>query len=415
MPDSSMGASRRIGFVPPRYGDRVVGGAEAVLNEVAHGFAERGWDVDVLTTCARDHFTWANEFPPGVTQDGAITVRRFPTVVSTDRADRKRLEESILSGARLSIADQERWMNDDLRVPGLFEHLLDAARDYQALVFAPYMFWTTFAGSQVAPERSILMPCLHDEPWARLEIFRPMMSGCAGLWLQTEPEHELAHTLFQLPARHRVVGSAVSVPSQYEPARFREKFGVDGPFVLFAGRREGAKGWERMLDAFAEAVRRYDLPFSLVSMGSGEIRAPASIRSRVIDIGVVDDVDRDNAFAAADAYIQPSQYEAFSRTIMEAWLAGTLVIANGHSAVVRWHCDRSGAGLTYDDPFEFAECLAFLADAPAAAEQLAARGRAYVLEHYTPDIVLAAQERSVQEWLGDPEAATPTPATEAIA
>ena len=80
-----------IAFVPSRYGADVVGGAETVMREQAHGLAERGWDVEVLTTCARDHYTWANEYPPGVEQAGAVTVRRFPAVVSTRRADRAAL------------------------------------------------------------------------------------------------------------------------------------------------------------------------------------------------------------------------------------------------------------------------------------------------------------------------------------
>ena len=40
---------------------------------------------------------------------------------------------------------------------------------------------------------------------------------------------------------------------------------------------------------------------------------------------------------------------------------------NAASAVVSWHCDRSGAGLTYDDPTELEQCLRFVAEAPAEA------------------------------------------------
>ena len=54
-----------IAFVPPRYGPGVVGGAEAVLAEAARGLRDRGHPVEILTTCARDHYTWANEFPTG--------------------------------------------------------------------------------------------------------------------------------------------------------------------------------------------------------------------------------------------------------------------------------------------------------------------------------------------------------------
>jgi glycosyltransferase involved in cell wall biosynthesis len=168
--------------------------------------------------------------------------------------------------------------------------------------------------------------------------------------------------------------------------------------VLYAGRREGAKGWERLLDGFARATVRHELPFSLVTMGSGDVRPPAEIADRVVDLGFLSDEDRNNAFAAADAYLQPSAYEAFSRTIMEAWLAGTIVIANGASDVVRWHCERSGAGLVYDDDLELEQALAFVAHAPDDAAQLAKQGREYVLEHYTLPAVVDRIEGAVDTW-----------------
>ena len=70
--------SGRLAIVPPRFGDDVIGGAEAALREAAEGLAERGWEVDVLTTCARDHFTWANEYPEGEEQVGKLRVRAVP-------------------------------------------------------------------------------------------------------------------------------------------------------------------------------------------------------------------------------------------------------------------------------------------------------------------------------------------------
>jgi glycosyltransferase involved in cell wall biosynthesis len=389
----------RIGLVTPRYGADVIGGAEAVVSELAHGLAGRGWDVEILTTCARDHFTWANAYPAGTFREQQLSVRRFPSVVSTSRIERAEFERIIINGGSLTIAEQQRWINDDMRVPELFHWLLDHAQDYRALVFAPYMFWTTFACAQVAPERTILMPCLHDEPYAYLELFQPVFSGSRGLWFLSEPEHVLAHRIFDLPSSHEVVGSGVHPPSDYDADGFRRRHGIAGRFVLYAGRREGAKGWEQLLAGFASAVQRYNLPFSLVTIGVGEVRPPAAIADRVIDLGFVPADERDNAFAAADAYLQPSQYESFSRTIMEAWLAGTLVIANAASEVVAWHCDRSGAGLTYDDDTELAQCLRFLAGAPGAARTLAAKGRPYVLEHYGPDRVLDRVEATIESWL----------------
>jgi glycosyltransferase involved in cell wall biosynthesis len=388
----------RLAFVPPRFGDDVTGGAEAALRESAEGLAARGWDVDILTTCAKDHFSWANEYPEGESQVGPLRVVRFPTVLDTPRAERAALHAAILRGEPVPLELQERWMNDDLRVPALWHHLLVHADEYRAITFAPYLFWTTFACGQVAPDRTLLMPCLHDEPEARLDIFGPLFAGAHAVWFLSEPERDLARELYQLPSRHDVLGSGVHVPESYDPDGFRVRHGIDGPFVLYAGRREGAKGWEWLLDAFAAAVTRYHLDLRLVTLGTGEVRPPADVADRVIDLGFVSPSERDDAFAAATAYVQPSSLESFSRTAMEAWLAGTLLVANARSDVVRWHCERSGAGLTFDGAEELVAALRFVASEPAAARALAAAGREYVLANYQWDAVLDRVEKAIDEW-----------------
>jgi glycosyltransferase involved in cell wall biosynthesis len=289
-------------------------------------------------------------------------------------------------------------MNDDLRVPSLWHHLLLHADEYRALVFAPYLFWTTFACGQVAPDRTLLMPCLHDEPEARLDIFGPLFSGARAVWFLSEPERDLARALYQLPPRHEVLGSGVHVPERYDPDGFRARHGIDGPFVLYAGRREGAKGWEWLLDTFATAVMRHELDLCLVTLGTGEVHPPVGVADRVIDLGFVSSDERDDAFAAASAYLQPSALESFSRTAMEAWLAGTLLVANGAADVVRWHCERSGAGLTFDGAEELVAALRFVAAEPDAARQLAAPGRDYVLANYRWDAVLDRVEAAIEAW-----------------
>ena len=67
------------------------------------------------------------------------------------------------------------------------------------------------------------------------------------------------------------------------------------------------------------------------------------------------------------------------------------------SDVLRWHCDRSGGGLTFADEFELAQCLSFLAAAPHEAASLAKAGREYVLANYRWDVVLDAMESDVKD------------------
>ncbi|HEX5613567.1 MAG TPA: glycosyltransferase family 4 protein [Acidimicrobiia bacterium] len=386
-----------IAFVPPRYGPGVVGGAEAVVSEMAAGLAARGHRVEVLTTCARDHYTWANEFPAGELLVDGVTVRRFPAVRDTDGRDRHVIGNKILAGDDVDVLDQYRWINGDLRVPALYDHLVDHARDYRLIVFAPYMFWTTFAGASVAPDRTVVMPCLHDEPTAYLDVFRPQFEDSYALWFLSDPERALAERIARVPRRSAVLGAGVHVPAAYDPAGFRARHDLDGPFMLYAGRREHGKGWVSLLDHLETARHVLDAPLRLVTCGVGEAGIASGPADLVVDVGYLTDEERSNAMAAATAYVQPSVMESFSRTIMEAWLAGTLVVANDASAVVRWHCERSGAGLTYRDRFEFTECVRLVRDDPVLAEKIASAGRPYVLEHYDWAKVLDR----VEAWLGE--------------
>jgi glycosyltransferase involved in cell wall biosynthesis len=119
---------------------------------------------------------------------------------------------------------------------------------------------------------------------------------------------------------------------------------------------------------------------------------------RVVDVGFLPDEERDNAFAGAAGYIQPSRYEAFSRTIMESWLAGVPVVGNGASAVVAHHIERSRAGIVYRDAFELEEALVFLVEAPEQARLLGCAGREYVLANYQWPVVLDRIEAALSAW-----------------
>lgn len=390
--------SKPIAFVPPRYGSDVVGGAEAVIADFAHGLAALGHEVEILTTCARDHYTWANHYPAGTTAERGVTVRRFPTDTSSSGVARDRIGHKILTGAPVTIDEQQLWMNDSLRVPELWHHVLDRREEFRAIVLAPYMFWTTFAVGQIAPERTVLMPCLHDEPTAHLDLFQPLFSDARAMIFLSEPEAELARSIFRLPPRTDIVGAGIELPEAYHPERFIAAHGIDRPFVFFAGRREWGKGWTDLLAAFDKAVSG-GADLVLVTAGVGSVEAPPSIADRVVDLGFISDEERNDAMAAAAAYVQPSPLESFSRTILEAMAAGTPVVANARSEVVSWHLDRSGAGIRYHSDDELVEALHFVADMPAAAAALARSGREYVESHYDPAAIIDRLASRLDEWL----------------
>ena len=89
---------RRIAFVTPRFGAEIVGGAEAVARDTALALVERGWEVEVLTTCAVNPYTWANELPEGTQEDSGLLVRRFANVLATSASKEHRVHGHIYYG-----------------------------------------------------------------------------------------------------------------------------------------------------------------------------------------------------------------------------------------------------------------------------------------------------------------------------
>ncbi len=387
--------TRPIAFVTPRFGPRVVGGSEAVSREIALGLAARGWDVEIVTTCATNHYSWANEVPEGATEEDGVVVHRFETIYELTRAGR-RAQDNIYAGKPTSVDEQVSWLNFPFRVPNLFHHLLRHAGRYDVVLFSPYLFWTTTICLPLVAEKAVVIPCLHDEPYARLDVMRPVLARPAAVWFLSEPEHRLAHRLGPVAPHHLVTGAGVNVPPSYDADGFRRRHRLERPFILFAGRRELDKGWPWLLKAFAQAIATDDAGFDLVTIGVGEVKAPTELGGRVVDLGFLDAVERDNAFAAATAYVQPSRMESFSRTIMEAWLAGTAVLAAEGSDVVAWHNEQSDGGMTFRDGATLASCLRDLRRQPDAAAAMAERGRRYVIDNFTWPVVLDRMESDLK-------------------
>lgn len=373
--------------MPPRYGAGVVGGSESLSREIAAGLSRRGWDVEILTTCAVDHYTWSNQLPPGATKEDGLVVRRFETVHHPWRITRE-VQLAIEAKRSSSLEYQLNWLSGRFAVPDLFLHLLVHGSEYDHVVFSPYLFWTTTVCMPLVADHAVVIPCLHDEEYARLDVVRPVLSEPEKIWFLSEPEHQVAHRLGPVAEHHVVVGAGIDPPSSYDPDGFRAKFGITRPFALYAGRRESDKGWDWLLSTFAEALPLSGVELDLVTVGVGEVSVPAQLQGRVIDLGFLSDEDRDNAFAAATVYLQPSRMESFSRSVMEAWLAGTPVLATAEGEVVAWHCERSGGGLTFNNGHDLAAELRKVCSTPDEAAAMASKGREYVLREYSWPVVL---------------------------
>jgi glycosyltransferase involved in cell wall biosynthesis len=386
-----------LAFVCPRYGIEVLGGAETVVREMAERLAARDLSVEVLTTCAVDHHTWENAYPSGTSSVNGVTVHRFAIQRGNERR-RRSLGNLIGAGRATSLEQQELWLNEGFRSAELYHDLWEHHSRYHTILLTPYMFWTTYACSQIAPHKNVLRPCLHDEVFARLDIYKPMFRDARGITFNSEPEAELARDLFDLPEHTSVVGEGIEVPETASAERFRAKFGIDGDFLLYTGRREWGKNVDVLVDYFARYVTRTPRDLRLVLTGRGDVRIPREVRDRVVDLGFVSDEDKHDAFAAATVVCQPSLWESFSRLVMEGWMGGAPVLAFAGCAVTAYHVRMAEGGLLYRDSTEFDVGLSLLLEQPLLRKQMGEQGRRYVLERYRWDDVIDRLVACIGDW-----------------
>lgn len=384
----------KIGIVTPRYGAEVVGGAENGIRGWAEQLAARGYVVEALTTTTIDMTAWGDHTPSGVEYLNGVTVRRFKTSSVDDRPFHA-LRLKLDRGERPRFREEERFMEGNLRSFDLERFIAEHAEEYACLLVTPYLYGTSYWTIQRAPDRSILIPCLHDEPMARLSIVRMMLERASALFFNSEEESEFAsHTLKVVNPYRTCLGFGFSdSPERGDPLRFRQRTGIAGPALLYAGRLEPGKNVPLLIDYFVRYKAERPSPLTLALSGIGNVSPPD--RPDIVRLGVLAREDLTDAYASALALCQLSLNESFSLVLMESWLQGRPVIVHSDCAVTRGHVERSSGGYAIGSYEEFRAAVdALLADETASAT-LGERGKAYVLEHYTWSRLLPRIEESI--------------------
>lgn len=378
-----------LAFVLPWYGPDVIGGAELLARHTAERLAAKGVPVEVLTTCARDQFSgWFTDVhKPGTAVENGVMVRRFP-LRARRCANSENVNRRLIAGEAVSAEDERCLLDDLVNSDALYAYI---AREQSRYVycFLPYFFGTTYHGALAAPERSYLIPCLHDEGYARMALIGDVFRAVRGVVLLSTPEGDLVHELYSVPEdRLHVFGAGVDTDSVGDAARFRRRYGIREPFLLFVGRQVATKNAPLLLEYFFRYHYRRQRPLKLVLIGPGSLPVPERIAGNVISLGQVSEQDKLDAYAAAVATVQPSVRESFSFVLMESWLQRTPVLVNADCAVTRHHAIESGGGLAFHGFAEFAGCLDYLCDNREMRDRLGASGREYVLRNFAWERVL---------------------------
>lgn len=382
---------KKIGFVTPWFGWDIPGGAESELREVVIHLHEVGQPVEIITTCV-EKFTsdWnVDYYKPGVVNEKGINIRRF----KVRKRDTKAFDEvnyKLINNIALTESEELTFINEMINSPDMYKYIEQNKDEYAAFVYIPYMFGTTYFGVKAAPEKAVLIPCFHDEAYFYMNIFKEMYSKVAGIIYNAAPEKTLTEANYNLNSdvKQIVMGIGMNTSQEGDAKRFREKYGINEEFILYAGRKDVGKNVDTLLKYFNEYKKRNHNEMQLVLIGGGEMEIPSECKNDVHDLGFVDIQDKYDAYAAATLLCQPSHNESFSLVIMESWLAKRPVLVSEECAVTTNFAKESNGGLWFKDYYDFEGTINFYLNNVQEAKQVGENGRKYVMDNFSWDVIV---------------------------
>lgn len=377
----SVQVKKRIAFVVPRCGSEVNGGAESHCLQVAQRMAKH-WETEVITTCALDYMTWENHYPAGCERLGETMVRRFPVDQIRDVAHFNKLSAELHSRQQATtIAEQEDWMRAQgpISTP-LFEFLQEEKETYDAFIFFTYLYATSYFGLPLVREKAYLAPLAHEEWPIHFSMWDRFFSLPIGLIFNSKWEQTFLRQRFpDLRLTGRPIAVGIEPPLALEPERFRQKYKLHEPFLLYVGRIDEAKGCREMFDWFRHHRKRFPEKRRMVVIGTEVM--PIPFHDDIIHMGFLTEPEKWEAMASCDWLVMPSVQESLSMVLLEAWSVGRPAIVNGKCGVLVDHCQAAHGGLWYNNWDEWDAIVRMVDETTKTA--LGERGRAYVSEQYS--------------------------------
>ena len=385
---------KKILFVVQRYGLEVNGGAELHCRQLAERLKDE-YDVSVLTTCAIDYVTWKNEYKEGIEHINGVKVIRKK--VDFERNQKKFNKISAkLNNEKDNINLGIEWQEaQGPHSSELIKYLEDYKDDYDVIIFLTYLYYTTYFGLKVAPEKSILIPTAHDEPPIYYSIFNETFNLPKAILYSTTTERDFVNKRFKNDyIESDIVGLGVDINENAQDIDLEKTFDIKDDYVVYIGRIDESKGCKEMFEYFLEYKKIYNSNLKLVLAGKSAMEIPRN--KDIVTLGFVSEDEKVNLIRKSKLLILPSKFESLSLSTLEAMYLKVPVLLNGKCEVLKQHAILSNGGLYYENKWEFIETLDYLIRNSKIAERMGENGRKYVNENYKWDVIIKKLKETIK-------------------
>jgi len=378
----------RAAFVIHRFASKiqqeVIGGAEFLAYQTAKHMAKY-WDIEILTTCAKDYISWENEYPEGIEETETFCIRRFKVDCRRNLKLCNTLWEYIFNNAH-TLEDEVKFLVAQGPYSSrLLSYIEKNKSNYDFFILFTATYCTTLFSMQLVPEKSFLVPTAENTPLIRLEVMRKLFNTPKGIIYLTEAEKRLIHRVHHNENVPNIItGIGIDFSNTINPDAFRKKFNLrrsSDNFAVYIGRVDSEKGCNLLFKYFEKYNNEEKNNLKLVVVGPEILKVPRL--NNVLYLGVLSEEDKFNCLGAAKFLLQPSPYESLSIVLLEAWWAEKPAVVNGACEVTVEQCKKANAGLWFDSYEEFKGAINYLLSNEEVASKMGKSGKKYVTENYS--------------------------------
>jgi len=379
----SVAGVARIAVVAARFGAGFAGGAERSLQRIALALKQAGREVEIFTTTAADELGLRQVGRSGTRAEDGVLVHRFPALPCDAAGLHKALDRCRQTPH--DDAAQEQAARGLLHSPALVAELNRRRGEFCAIIVGPYGCGLALDLALQMPELTVLLPCFHDEPLARVPKLLDAYRRVAGVLYHTPEERELADAELGVNQPNSAIVGAWVDTQRGSAQQGQARCGPE--YVVYCGRYVREKGFHQLLDWMERFQGEHPDRLRLAVMGQSGAALPR--HNWLLDLGHVAESVKRDVLAGARAVALLSANESLSLVALEAWSQGTPIIAAKGCAALRGQIERSGGGIAVGGWEEFACALLSLRSDQEAWRERGQRGRRFVEQRYASAADLA--------------------------
>ena len=310
----------------------VIGGSE-LLTKTYMDYLSKRHEVTVYTTDAFDIKTFWDKNAKKIKSDNSINyeIKRFDFLVPSQIAHDDNLQNFPIPSNYPGPFSPKMWTE-----------LVLKKIDYD-LIYVSSFPYDHILPAYVAAKKwnipIIITPLTHQEfPELYFTAIRlTILNNSDGIFVISNSEKNILKKYGINENKISIISPVLPKQMDFhkDPQKFQNEFSIssNSKIILFAGSKSFAKGIIHLMESMNIVWKNHDnVILLLIGPDSDEFidyfsTLQKSHKDKIINLGIVSDEIKTNAYFACDIFVMPSKSESFGLAYLEAWLQGKPVIA----------------------------------------------------------------------------------------